>query len=121
MGVWALRVAPLGVGARGVGIPWLTIGGGLERGLWVRGPRVGRLNIGGHGRLGPPRISRVGGRIVVSRHQKTLFMGHGLGFCQLPLEERDRIGSLMSQWPESGLRQLHLLPTNQEKEAGTMT
>ena len=90
LGIGALWVAPLGVGAGAMGVPWLTVGGGLERGLWVRGPRVGRLSIGGHGWLGPPRISRVGGRIVVPRHQKTLFMGHGLGFRGPPLEKTDK-------------------------------
>ena len=88
-GVGALRVTTLGVGAGALGIPWLAIGGWLERGLWVSGPWVGC-----HGGLGPSRISRVGGRIAVPRHQETLFMGHGLSFCGLPLEDRERTVSL---------------------------
>ena len=93
-GVGALRVTTLGVGAGALGIPWLAIGGWLERGLWVRGPWVGC-----HGGLGPSRISRVGGRIAVPRHQETLFMGHGLSFCGLPLEDRERTVSLPRQKP----------------------
>lgn len=89
LGVAPLGVAPLGVAALGVGagalrISWLAIGGRLECGLWVRGPWVGR-----HGGLGPPRIARVGGRVAVRRHQETLFMGHGLRLCCLPLEARE--------------------------------
>lgn len=83
--VRALRVATLGVGAGALGVPWLAIRRRLKGGLWVRGSRVGR-----HGGLGSPRISRVGGRIAVPRHQETLFMGHGLRFCGLPLEEREK-------------------------------
>lgn len=113
-GVGALGVAPLGVGAGALGIPWLAIGGRLERGLWVRGPWVGR-----QGGLGPPRISRVGGRIAVPRHQETLFMGHGLRFCGLPLEDRERTVS-----PEvTGTSQgpLHLLPGNGTEGGGFVT
>lgn len=84
MRVGSLRVATLRVGAGPMGIPWLTIGGGLERRLWVWGSRVGRLNIGRHRGLRPHRISRVWGRIGVPRYQETLFMGHGLGFCGCP-------------------------------------
>lgn len=79
LGVGALRIAPLGVRAGALGISWLAIGGRLEWGLWVRDPRVGR-----HGGLGPSRISRVGGRIAVPRHQETLLMGHGCGSVVSP-------------------------------------
>lgn len=82
--VGSLRVTTLWIGAGTMGIPWLTIGRGLERGLWVWGPRVGSLDIGRHRGLGPHRIARVWGRIAVPRHQETLFMGHGLGFCGCP-------------------------------------
>ena len=96
LGVGALRVTPLGVGTWALGIPWLAIGGRLERGLWVRGPRIGR-----HGGLGPPRITRVGGRIVVPRHQETLLVRHGLRFCGLPLEESERTVSPGATRPQN--------------------
>ena len=115
LGVGALRVAPLRVGAGALGIPWLAIWGRLERGLWVRGPRVGR-----HGGLGPPRISRIGGRIAVPRHQETLFMGHGLRFCGLPLEERERSQPCGDKSPEPATAAPpHLLQGTRTQRGGT--
>lgn len=117
LGVGALRVAPLRVGAGALGIPWLAIWGRLERGLWVRGSRVGR-----HGRLGSPRISRVGGRIAVPRHQETLFMGHGLRFCGLPLEERERSQPCGDKSPEPATAAPpHLLQGTRTQRGALMT
>lgn len=115
LGIGALRVAPLGVGAGAMGIPWLTIWRRLKRGLWVWGPRVGSLSIRRHRRLGPSRIARVVGRVAVPRHQETLFVGHGLRCCRLPLEEKKR--TVMLTWlpQEPGLWQPHLLSGTQEK------
>lgn len=128
LGIRVLRVAPLGVGTGSLGISWLAIGGRLKWGLWVRGPRVGR-----HGGLGPPRISSVGGRIAVPRHQETLLMGHGLRFCGLPLQERQRtvspaVTSTQNQpwaappaaWNRDSTREIHdlCLPLSQASAAG---
>lgn len=126
LGVAPLGVAPLGVAALGVGagalrISWLAIGGRLECGLWVRGPWVGR-----HGGLGPPRIARVGGRVAVRRHQETLFMGHGLRLCCLPLEaregerERERTVSPAVTGTPQG-HPPHLLPGTRPKGGGLVT
>lgn len=114
-GVGALRVTTLGVRAGALGIPWLAIGGWLEWGLRVRGPWVGC-----HGGLGPSGISRVGGRIAVPRHQETLFMGHGLSFCGLPLEDRERTVSLPRQKPAGGGvgGRGHLLPGSRTEGGG---